>query len=270
MNRKILYGYQIQDGVLAVQPEEATGIRWIFSLYLKGTAMAKIAEALNNDGRFYSEESPDWNWQKISHTLRNPHYCGKDGYPALVDAKTFRMAQEQLEKRARKWGDHPALCLMKKFHCADCGNALRRIAERQWNDTLRLQCDQCGAAITITDAELLTEVERQAAEYIPQTAPDSCYTPSSEVVRLTNAINRGLEHPEQPENVIALILQGVSARYACTSIQMTSTDILRLIKEKAFDQAIQYITISADNAVTVTFKTGENRLEKEALWNRKH
>ena len=52
----------------------------------------------------------------------------------------------------------------------------------------------------------------------------------------------------------ALIMQGISARYACFPSQMTSMNILRLIKEKDCDQAIRYITITADNAVTVTFK----------------
>lgn len=254
MSRKFLYGYQIQDGEITVRSEEAAAVRWIFSLYLRGMAQVKIAEALNNDGRFYSEESPCWNRLRVGNALQNPHYRGKDGYPAIVDAETFRMAQEQRENRMRKWRDHPALCMVKKFRCASCGNALRRIAGYRWRDTLRLQCDQCGATITITDAEIMAEIERQAVEYVPPTAFDSGYTPSSEAVRLANAINRGLEHPENPEDVIALILQGVSARYDCASIQMASTDILHLIKEKAYDQAVQNITISAENAVTVAFK----------------
>ena len=78
--------------------------------------------------------------------------------------------------------------------------------------------------------------------------------PSEDSVRLTNAINRGLEKPEHPEEVTALIMQGISARYACFPTQMTSTDILRLLKEKDYDQAIRYITITAENAVTVTFR----------------
>jgi len=65
---------------------------------------------------------------------------------------------------------------------------------------------------------------------------------------------RGLEKPEHPEEVTALIMQGISARYACFPTQMTATDILRLIREKDYDQAVRYITITADNAVTVTFR----------------
>lgn len=109
-------------------------------------------------------------------------------------------------------------------------------------------------SVTIPDAALLSEIERQAAEYEPPPVGSAPYIPSEDVICLTNAINRGLEHPERPEDVAGLILQGISARYACISMQMTSSDLLYLIKEKDFDQAVRYITISADNAVTVAFK----------------
>ena len=171
----------------------------------------------------------------------------------LIDEDIFRMAQAMKTERARKWGDHPALCLVRKLRCGNCGHNLRRSAQRQWRHTLRFLCDECGAKITIPDAALLAEVERQAAEYEP--SPDSTpYAPSGDAVRLANAINRGLEHPEHPEDVVGLILQGISARYACFPTRMTSTDLLYLIREKDFDQAIQYIAISADNTVTVAFK----------------
>lgn len=102
------------------------------------------------------------------------------------------------------------------------------------------------------DSTLLAEVERQAAVYTPPQT-EGGYTPSEDTVRLTNAINRGLEKPEHPEEVVALIMQGISARYACFPTQMTSADLLRLIREKNYNQAIQYITITADSAVKVTF-----------------
>ena len=47
MNRKILYGYQIQDGRLVIQPQEAAVVKQIFSIYLKGTYQWKIADILN-------------------------------------------------------------------------------------------------------------------------------------------------------------------------------------------------------------------------------
>lgn len=44
---------------------------------------------------------------------------------------------------------------------------------------------------------------------------EDSYMPSDEVIRLTNAINRGIENPTKSEDVVALILQGISARYDC-------------------------------------------------------
>ena len=186
-------------------------------------------------------------------TIRNSRYMGEKGYPTLVDDKTFCAAQAMRAKRVRKWGDHPALCLVKKLRCGQCGHSLRRLAQSQWKHTLRFHCDGCGMSVTIPDADLLTEVERQAAEYTPP-ADSLGYAPSEDTIRLTNAINRGLEKPEHPEEVVTLIMQGISARYACFPTQMTAADILRLIREKDYDQAIQYITITAENAVTVTFR----------------
>lgn len=253
MNRKILYGYQIQNGELTAQPLEAEGVKRIFSLYLEGMTQQQIADALNADGFQYSAESPVWSRLRVMQALRNSRYMGEKGYPALIDDETFRTAQTVRAERVRKRGDHPALCLVQKLRCGHCGYSLRRLTQSQWKGALRFHCDGCGMSVTIPDANLLSEVERQAAEYTPS-AGSAGYAPSEDTVRLTNAINRGLERPEHPEEVTVLIMQGISARYACFPTQMTAADILRLIREKDYDQAIRYITITADNAVTVTFK----------------
>ena len=252
MNRKILYGYQIQDGELTAHPKEAECVQRIFSLYLSGMAQHQIADTLNAEGLPYSAESPAWSRPRVMQTIRNSRYMGEKGYPTLVDDKTFCAAQAMRAKRMRKWGDHPALCLVKKLRCGQCGHSLRRLAQSQWKHTLRFHCDGCGMSVTIPDADLLAEVERQAAEYTPPA--EGGYTPSEDTVRLTNAINRGLERPEHPEDVVALILRGISARYACFEAPAASPDTQRLIREKAYAQAIKYITITAENAVTVTFK----------------
>lgn len=253
MNRKILYGYQIRDGMLSPHPQEAEGVKLAFSLYLEGMTQLQIAGSLNTRGFDYSSESPAWHRLRVRQMLLNPRYAGEKGYPPLIDSDTLQSVQAMITDRARKRGDHPALCLVKKLRCGSCGHGLRRIAGKQWKNTLHFLCDCCGAKFTIADAALLAEIDRQAAEYAPQPA-EGGYTPSADTVRLTNAINRGLENPEHPEDVVNLILQGISARYTCVSTQAPSIDIQRLIKEKDFDRAIQYITITADNAVTVTFQ----------------
>ncbi len=251
---RIVYGYRIQDGAMVIQHQEAEAVKQIFGLYLEGMTAQKIAEILNESGLLYNSEDSRWDRHRVIRMLRDPHYTGTEGYPGLLDDKTFRTAQETLENRARKRGDHPALCLVKMLRCANCGSSLRRISERQWRNTLHFLCDQCGAKATISDTALLAEIERQAAEYTPPKAASEPYDPSGETIRLTNAINRGLERPDEPEKLVALILRGISARYDCVSTQTTAADLLRLIREKAYEQAICSIAISPDNTITVTFQ----------------
>ena len=45
--RKILYGYQIQNGELTLVPEEAAVVNRIAGLYLDGLSYQKLADLLN-------------------------------------------------------------------------------------------------------------------------------------------------------------------------------------------------------------------------------
>lgn len=257
MNRKILYGYQIHDGALIVQPQEAEVVKRIFAAYLDGMLQWKIAEILNSDGLPYSQGRPEWSKYRISFILKNPRYMGADGYPALMDSETFQAVQNRIRKQRgeRASHDRPALGLRDRLYCQHCGGRLKRkFGGYKRSDTLYLQCEQCESRAVITDAALLMEIRRQAAAYAPTTPPAASYAPSGEVVRLTNAINRGLERPEQPEEVVGLILQSISARYECLPSDPPPIDLPRLIEEERFEQVIHSITISADNAVSVSFK----------------
>ncbi len=250
MNRKILYGYQIQDGKLIIQPQEAEVVKRIFSTYLEGTYQWKIADILNADSVLYSQERPQWTMHRVGFILKNPRYTGADGYPVLIDAGTFQTAQEIIQKRKKtvRRSDRPALRYREKLRCGECGSPLkRRHSGQKRNDTLYLQCEGCGIRTEIKDFDFLAEVERQTAAYTPSEQSAVVYEPSAEAVRLTNAINRGLERPDQPEEIVKMILQGVSARYDCFPQEANLIDIHG-------EKAIQYIAIFADNAVTATFK----------------
>ena len=254
MNRKVLYGYQIMDGKLVPQPQEAAVVSRVFGLYLEGNLQREISDTLNAEGILYSPERPVWTKFRISFILRNERYMGADDYPVLIGSETFQAVQDLLQK---KWGKrdpkYRPVSALRETLCCPCGGCLKRwFSSVHRPDTLYLRCVQCGGEVIIPDADLLAEVERQAAEYTPPA--ESGYTPSEDTVRLTNAINRGLEKPERPEDVVALILQGISARYACFETPAASPDTQRLIREKAYAQALKYITITADNAVAVAFK----------------
>ena len=63
-NRKILYGYQIQHGELAIVPQEAEVVQRVSALYLDGLSYQRISDILNSDGFPFSAETPLWNKHK--------------------------------------------------------------------------------------------------------------------------------------------------------------------------------------------------------------
>lgn len=256
-NRKNLYGYRIENGELAIVPQEAQMVKRIATLYTAGASYQAIADSLNKSGTPFSPEAPLWNKHKVKQVLENPRYTGTDGYPPILDEADFQAVQIKIRAKTEGYTfkeKRPALQLKQYLRC-DCGDALHRTAgANRRKDTLYLKCAACGTQLTISDDTLLDQVSRQMVEH--DRPATETYTPSSEVVRLTNAINRGLEHPEAPEDVVALILQGVSARYDCCPAPIEQKNNYRLSEAdlKCFGQAVSHITITGNQDVTVHFK----------------
>lgn len=252
--RKILYGYQIQQGELVIQPHEALVVKRIVSAYLNGLAYQKISDTLNAGKVPYSDESPAWNKHKVKRLLENARYTGTDGYPAVIEEDLFQTVQARIrEKTANSVPaeERPALLLKKYMRCA-CGNPLYRLTGKSHiKDCLALKCRACGKQFVIKDAELLQEAARQLEGHYENAAG---YNPSSEVIRLENAVNRSLEHPDTPEDVLSLILQGVAARYDCCPEPIEDFTCLMEADLKRFCQVVSYITISDKNTMTVYFK----------------
>ncbi len=256
-NRKNLYGYRIENGALTVVPQEAETVERIVTLYTAGGSYQGIADTLNGEDVPYSPEAPLWDKHKVKRLLENPRYTGTDGYPAILTEAVFQAVQEHIRSKTQGYTfkeKRPALRLARYLRCP-CGGALQRIGGAiRRKDTLYLKCNVCGARVTILDDDLLAQVACQMADHDhPNEQP---YAPSAEVVRLTNAVNRGLEHPSAPEDVVALILRGVSARYDCCPAPTEQENQRRPSEAdlKRFGQAASHITITGNLDVTVHFK----------------
>jgi len=257
-NRKILYGYRIQYGELAVLPQEAEVVRRIATLYLNGLSYQKISDILNHDAIPFSEEAPLWNKHKVKRLLENPRYTGANGYPAVINRDDFDTIQSIIREKTSNYTkaeDRPAQSLKEYLRCGSCHGRLLGVGGKgQRRDTLYLRCEHCGALVALPDADLLDEVSRQMAEHDAPAV--ETYTPSADTVRLTNAINRGLENPDKPEDIVSLILQGVSARYDCCPAPTESDPYCRPaeVDFKHFGQAVSHITITGKNDIQVHFK----------------
>ena len=119
-----------------VDPEGAAIVRQVFERYIKGESQAEIVEQLNAQGLRTAKNKP-YTHNSLRTMLKNEKYIGvyafKDevriegGTPAIIDAETFRKAQEMLSvnKRApsHKWSKADYI-LTEKLFCGKCGSMM--------------------------------------------------------------------------------------------------------------------------------------------------
>lgn len=113
--------------------------------------------------------------------------------------------------------------------------------------------------------EIIPEEQRVVQMLFALYSAGASYVPSAEVIRLNNAINRGLEQPDSPEAVMALILQGAAARYDCCPQPISEcepSDCPVEVDWLRFRRVVSYITVASDATVSLTF-TDDNFTGKD-------
>lgn len=135
-------GYDL-DGkdALKINHSEALIVKEIYSLYIKGTGMSKIARELNQKG-IYSKKGKHWSQYTVRYVLTNPIYVGTMRYnyrmntdqyfevenavPAIIKKEEFDFVQEIIASRQNL---HPQQVgskhiFSKVLKCARCGATL--------------------------------------------------------------------------------------------------------------------------------------------------
>lgn len=127
------FGYDMKDGELVINEEEARLVREIFRMYIDGKGIRRIVLYLQQFG-------VDKDIRTVSRMLENPVYCGKlrwgknskmheiisDGpHPAIIDVETFEKVQQLRKQRSqegkRATSPYPFSGVLR---CARCGSAL--------------------------------------------------------------------------------------------------------------------------------------------------
>ena len=254
-HRKMLYGYQYRMGELVICQREAETVRQIFAFYPDGLSYQKIAETLNGNHIPFSEETPLWNKHKIKRLLENPRYVGEDGYPPIINREQFLAVQAIIHEKSgtrSKIQPRPVFRLRPFLMCEKCGKAMAMNPHGVSHDQIRLTCGTCGLQFDFEDEELIRQVSSQMTGGEKQPQKNS-YKPSEEVMRLENAVNRALEHPNDPDRIVSLILQGVSARYDCCPDPCRES--ASIFDEQQLQQEVSHITVSRNATITVHFQT---------------
>ena len=256
-NRTIPFGYQYQNGVLAVHPQESQTVRAVFMAYLSGEPLSKIAARLTAKLVEYLPGCCQWNKARVKRILDNAKYTGEGDFPQLITEKQFQLAHQKKESANtnRQSVDEDIKLFKGLVHCHHCGGPMVRRMDSRMEHPVTWKCPRCGYFLPLPDEEfkhrvfllqkrlvdkpLLAEKEE---EVIPVT--------SMEARRLTNEIFRKLDSGDFNEGeLVNLALQCAAENYEAISSARHITErltaaLLHAGPLSAFDRTLFERTIS--------------------------
>jgi hypothetical protein len=278
-NRYIAYGYRIINGQYAPFEAEAKAVREIFRLYCEGCSYKAITDSMNAS-EFPAYAGNGWNKHHIKRILENRRYTGENGYPVILTNEQYRKARAVHNKKIAGWkhGDDSAQILWKRLVCGECGIRMLRIGGKLTAKgivQLRCKTPDCGYGLDIA-----VENIHRAVTYLQNkmlnagtNTPGISFEPSVEALRLESEINRAIARPEEPNETVRLILQGIDVRYK--SVQ--SPPGLPIIKEyehenrlftpdwELFKEAVSHIAFSRTGIELKTISGQEFYMERSDM-----
>ena len=270
--RNIPYGYQYKNGSIAIHEKETETVKRIFTEYLNGLSLLKIAEQLNNEQIEYMPGVCGWNKSKIKRIIEDERYLGTNGYPPIIDEDTHKtLIQIKSEKNTQKGTDREAdiFDLGVPILCPKCGSKMcrRHDSNRKCPDWWLCQNNNCKKTIGISDNDLIYGITECLNTIISN--PDIIETvtavdkeSSLDVRRLENEIIRMLDsHGFDKSSLRKKMLE-------CVSVKYRNIDSRKYISEKLkadfanasplinfsmdlFNRTVKTITFSTDDAVSI-------------------
>ena len=166
-NYKYFYGYDVVDGELVVNEQQAEVVRNIFDWYLQGMSLGQIKRRLEENQIKTASGKSVWSKSVIQEMLCNEKYIGDallqktyiadlftrekrvnngelpkyyvhDCHPAIIDRETFQKVQEEIARRSSlKKTSSKAKTQLGKYCgkyvlsellvCGECGSPYRRV-----------------------------------------------------------------------------------------------------------------------------------------------
>ena len=116
MAHRKCYGYEVgSNGELAVNPEEAKVVRWIFEQYLAGDSLGKIASGLEQQSIPSPTGRPKWNREAINKLLSNEKYTGRVILQKTISTGTVQIENNGPMERYLYTGSHEAIISDEMF-----------------------------------------------------------------------------------------------------------------------------------------------------------
>ncbi len=175
------FGYNIVDKQYVIDPDTAPIVKKIFSNFLSGVPIVRIARQLN-ELKITTNRGNVWENRTVEYILYNPVYIGKirwnpkrrtrrnyddpdimitDGtHEPIIDNETFVKAQERLsaQKKAHPRNMHTEINEDYMLHglvkCSNCGASLSMTAKGAGLQCIRYTHGKCGVSHYISLGKL--------------------------------------------------------------------------------------------------------------------
>lgn len=256
-NRNIPFGYQYQNGVLAIHPQESQTVRAVFAAYLSGEPLSKIAAHLTAKLVEYLPGHSQWDKARVKRLLDNAKYTGAGNFPPIIKERDFQMAHQKKEKANtnRQLVDEDIKLFKGLSHCHHCGGIMVRRMDSRMGHPVTWKCPQCGYFLPLPDEEFKQRVfllQKKLVEkpLLAEKEEETIPVASMEARRLTNEIFRKLDSGAFSEDeLVTLALQcGLKNYEAINSARhiterLTAT-LLHAGPLSAFDRALFERTVS--------------------------
>ena len=153
-NRTIPFGYQYQNGVLAVHPLESQTVRAVFAAYLGGEPLSKIAAHLTAKLVEYLPGHWQWDKARVKRLLDNAKYTGEGDFPPIIKEKDFQMAHQKKESANtnRQLADEDIKLFKSLVHCHHCGGPMVRRMDSRMEHPVTWKCPRCGYSPTLSNS----------------------------------------------------------------------------------------------------------------------
>ena len=277
-SRWVLYGYEKKENQFHINIPESVIVRKIFSLYINGSALKKIAEILTEQNVVYYEDKRHWNKNMVARIIENPHYVGDEEYPSIIDEETFKSAYSRKNNLGgKREKDTDEISFIKSvIICGTCGEKVYRYG--RYNRREKWLCNNNCKTKEYFDDDLLFNKISKIMEivisdpYILETADSfDDFEPDIECNRMVNDIKFMFEQQQiQFSRARKAVLDCVNKKFdLCPfSDALYTQPLLDYISRnegidlKFMSLIVKKIIINEDGYITIEFVNGKRIKER--------
>lgn len=207
-NRNILYGYKFENGNIVIDIAESEIVNYVFTEYVNGLSLLKIADLLIQKGIEYLPNKVNWNKGKIKRIIEDKRYLGDDKYPKIVERDLFNKANSTKNCRDTTKNTKRNNYIYKlnlPVICSECNGQMKRIHHPQLKVTEKWTCEKCGQSVSIFDTELISKITEMLNYLIlnPNLIKSNSVSDKSvETIKTENEISRMLEIADVDKNIL--------------------------------------------------------------------